>query len=310
MGLDLTRPGLFRSVFYFLLLYALFRWRAYAAAAEEVMLWREAALFGLSLLNAFYVTRILSQNLIYLERTYVPALIYALAAVGYTTTELTLTTSAVAFLLILALDSMVRSYKKESDPGHFLNASIALGAAPLLYAPAVVFVWLLPVGLILFKQGGRSVATAILGYLLPVFFLSYIRWGMGGDFSDTVRHVFAQLSPSVSGAGIWETMRVWDKVLAGIFLFLAFIGGVEFSRRRSGVRRRAVRGYVLFVWVAVLCAVLVALPGRGLELLPVAAVPLAAIIPACFNRRAGWWPNLLYTVMMMSVVVYNLRFLL
>ncbi len=310
MGFDLTRPGLFRSVFYFLLLYALFRWRAYATAGEEIMVWQKAALFGLSILNAFYVTRILSQNLIYLERTYVPALVYALAAMGYTTTGLTLTTSAVAFLLIFALDNMIRSYKKESDPGHFLNASIALGAAPLLYAPAAIFVWLLPAGLILFKQGGRSVATAILGYLLPVFFLSYIRWGMGGDFLDTVRHIFAQLAPAVSGAGIWDTMTVWDKVLAGIFLFLTLAGGFGFVRRRSGVRRRAVRGYVLFVWMALFCAVLVALPGRGLELLPIAAVPMAAIIPACFNRRAGWWPNLLYTVMMMSVVVYNLRFLL
>lgn len=40
-------------------------------------------------------------------------------------------------------------------------------------------------------------------------------------------------------------------------------------------------------------------------MLPILAVPLSAIIPACFNRKSGWWPNLLYLLMLWSVAIYN-----
>lgn len=325
MSLDLTRPSLFRSVLYFLMLYALFRIREYTAVEpalpsgemmpleswftrffERHLVWKEIALLLLTFLNAFYITRILSRNLIYLERTYVPALIYLAVALGYTVSGLTPIALAVSFLLVFAVDDMIKSYKKEENFGYFLHASVALGLAPILYAPAAIFVLLLPVGFVLFRQNGRSVATAILGYLLPLFFCSYVLWGMGEDFSETVRRIFSIVTASSPGELFIFRMQPWDYALAGLFLFLTAVALVHFSRNRATMRRRSLRGYTIFIWTLVIALGMTALPCRSLDMLPIVAVPLAAVIPACFNRKSGWWPNLLYVLMIGSVVAYNL----
>ncbi len=329
MGIDWTRPGLFRSVVYFLLLLALFRLRAYAGGEtgtglEEMMplgrwladlfegraVWRETMLALLSLLNAFYITRILSQNLIYLERTYVPALIYGMIALGYAVSEATPATLTAAFLLIFALDNLIRSYRRESHPGYFLNASVALGLMALLYAPAAVLGLLLPVGLVLFKQNWRGAATAVIGFLLPLFFCSYVLWGMGGDFGETARQIGDRLTAPAAGESPISWMQPWDYALAGLLVLLTVVAPVHLFTGRTSMRRRSVRGHTLFFWTLVLVAGMTVLPTRSLDLLPIAAVPLAALIPACFNRRSGWWPNLLFALMLGSVILYNLRFLL
>ena len=329
MGIDWTRPGLFRSVFYFLLLGVLFRVRAHTGIDPvdlqpdilplgtwfvrfftEHPVWNEAVIAVLSLLNAFYITRILSQNLIYLERTYVPALIYGMIALGYAVSQQTPVMLAAASLFIFALDNLIRSYRRENHPGYFLHASVALGLMPLLYAPAVVLGVLLPVGLVLFKQNWRGAVTAVTGYLLPLFFCSYVLWGMGGDFGETARQIGARLTAPAAGGSLFFRMQLWDYALAGLLVLLTVVALVHLFTGRTSMRRRSVRGHTLFIWTLVLVAGMTAFPTRSLDLLPVAAVPLAALIPACFNRRSGWRPNLLYALMLGSVILYNLRFLL
>ncbi|MDR0954332.1 MAG: hypothetical protein LBM20_02990 [Rikenellaceae bacterium] len=334
MSIDLTRPSLFRSILYFGLLYALFCFREYGAAqafgvgtADAAMaglmplgqwlaewfavhtVWNEIVSFLLCLLNAFYLTRILARNLIYRERTYIPALIYLIVARGYALSGGTIIGLAVAFLLILAFDNMIQSHGRAHYSGYFLHAGVALGLAPILYAPAVVFLLLLPLGFMLFRQNGRNVVIALLGYLLPIFFASYILWGMGDDFGATLRQLFASLVTSASEGGlpgVIARMGPWDYGLLGLLLLLTVTALVQFGQNRESMRRRALRGNTLLVWMLILAVGMTALPGRSAVVLPIVAVPLAAIIPACFNRRTGWWPNLLYALMIGSIIGYNI----
>ena len=326
MGIDFTRPNLFRAILYFLLLYLLFRFRdlypgGVIETAEDPMMplqhglagffgkhpfWREIAMLGLCLSNAFGITRILSRNLIYLERTFVPALIYPLVALGYSSSAMTPVTLMAAFLVIFAIDSMIKSHKREENFGYFLHASVALGFAPLLYAPSVVFLLLLPIGCSLFRQNWRSIVTAILGYFLPVFFCSYVFWGMGDDFGGTIRQIITVITTRSGEAFFVLRMEAWDYVLAGLFLVLTVLAMAGFSRTRTQLRRRAIRGFAVFGWTLLLTLGMSLLPGGSPDLLPILAVPLAALIPAAFNRKSGWYPNLLYLSMIWIVVAYNL----
>jgi hypothetical protein len=334
MSIDITRPSLFRSILYFGLLYLLFRFREYGSAEAFVVgtagaamaglmplgqwlaewfaahgVWTEMVLFLLSLLNAFYLTRILARNLIYRERTYIPALIYLIVAQGYALSGGTVVGLTVAFLVIMAFDNMIQSHGRAHHAGYFLHAGVALGLAPILYAPAVLFLLLLPLGFVLFRQNRRNVMIALLGYLLPIFFSSYILWGMGDDFGATLRQLFAGLVTPASGGdlpGVIARMGPWDYGLLGLLLLLTVTALVQFSQNRETMRRRALRGNTLLIWMLFLAVGMTALPGRSAVVFPIVAVPLAAIIPACFNRRSGWWPNLLYALMIGSVISYNL----
>lgn len=324
MNIDFTRPSLFRAMLYFLLLYILFRYRDWGVEPvlppdggmmplEKWMtgfftghpIWKEIYQGVISLLSIFSLSRILSRNMIYLERTFVPALIFPLVALGYATSAVTPVTLTVAFLLVFTVGNMINAYKREGNSSFFLHAAIALGFAPLIYAPAAVFFLLLPIGFILFRQNWRSVITASLCYFVPLALCSYILWGMGENFGDTTRQIVSIITTPSSETLFIFRMDVWDYILAGVFLLLTLFGISHFFSGQTQIRRRSLRGFTIFVWVLILSCGMLALPCRSLDMLPILAVPLSAIIPACFNRKSGWWPNLLYLVMLWSVVIYN-----
>ena len=325
MSIDFTRPSLLRTVLYFVVFYAIFRGREFLPAdpqqAASTMMPLEAALAGFfgrhivltevvtfffAFLNAFYITRILSRNLIFLERTYLPALVYLLVATGYTSSQLSVIMLAVSFLVIYAIDSMIRSHKKSGNFGHFLHASVVLGLAPLLYAPSVIYFGLLLVGFAVFRKDGRSIVISLAGYLLPIFFCSYILWGMKEPFLLTVQQIGTIVTTPDPEALFIFRMTAWDYALTALFLLLTIIGLVNFAQKYKSMRSRAQNGYRMFAWSLVVALGMVALPCRSLDMLPMLAVPLAVIIPACFNRQLGWVPNLLYILLMGSMLAYNL----
>ena len=324
MNVDFTRPSLFRAMLYFLLLYILFRYRGWGVELvlppdggmmplEKWMtsfftghpLWKEVYQLVISLFSIFSLSRILSRNMIYLERTFVPALIFPLVAWGYASSAVTPVTLTVAFLLVFTVANMINAYKREGNSSFFLHAAIALGFAPLIYAPAVVFILLLPIGFILFRQNWRSVITASLCYFVPLALCSYILWGMGENFGNTTRQIVSIITAPTSETLFIFRMDVWDYILAGVFLLLTLFGISHFFSGQTQIRRRSLRGFTIFVWILVLSCGMLALPCRSLDMLPILAVPLSAIIPACFNRKSGWWPNLLYLLMLWSVIIYN-----
>lgn len=325
MSIDFTRPNLFRALLYFLLLYLLFRSREWFVAEPAVFadvamgspgvwlagffenhpVWKEIFLFVVMFSTAFSITRILSRNLIYLERTFVPVMIYPLVALGYSSSPATPVVALAALLLVFAVDNIIKAYKQEANSGFFLNASVALGTALLIYPAAVVFFFLLPVGFILFRQSWRSVIVALFGYFFPIALYSYIQWGMGYPFMETAVEMFFAILRSDSGGGLFR-MGIWEYVLSGFFLFLTVFALIEFFRGQTKIRRRTLRGFVTFSWTLLFALSLFALPCRSVDMFPLLAVPLAAVIPAAFNRKSGWFPNLLYILMIWIVLSYNL----
>ena len=329
MSFDITRQSLLRTVFYFLLLFVLFSGREYlfmpVAAPPDgdgtimplqarllrflsAFPWTVPVLtFLLVFVDSFFLTRIIARNLIFLERTYMPSLIYLMVSLGYYAAAGSVITLAVAFLVMYAAESMILSYKRRAQFGYFFHAGVALGAAPLLYAPAAVFGILLPVGLGLFRKQWRDGAVALTGFLLPLFFTSYVYWGMGEPFSTVVRQIAAALTSEFPAKDFFHGQDpLWGYVLSGIFLTVLVVSLATFVRRRKKMRNRSFKAYLLFVWMLVAVATLFALPGRSLDMLPLAAVPLAMIVPTYFNRRTGLWPNLLYALMMFALLAYNL----
>ena len=326
MSIDFTRPNLFRAIFYFLLLYAFFRCRelfhAEPVAVDATFLmplgkglsgflsghpvWKEIYLFLLSFFSALSLTRILSRNMIYRERTFLPVVVFPLVAFGYTSSAVTPAALTAAFLLVFAAGNMIKSHKREENISYFLHAAVALGFATLLYAPSVVFFLLLPVGFALFRQNGRSIVAATFGYFLPLFFCSYVLWGMGENFGDTTRRMLSILMTPSSETLFVFRMEAWDFVLSGLFLLLALLARIGFAKGQVRIRRRALRGFFLFFWMLVVSFGMVILPCRSLDMLPVLAVPLAAVIPVVFTRKNGWFSNLLYLLMVWSVIIYNL----
>lgn len=54
---------------------------------------------------------------------------------------------------------------------------------PLVYAPALPLLLLLPLAVLLFRRTFREVVVATAGLLLPIFTACYVSWGSGAEFT-------------------------------------------------------------------------------------------------------------------------------
>lgn len=339
MSLDLTRQSLLKTLLYFVLLAAIF-WGAelfhpersgLVAAAHADLLIAPAAGMPLGTLidswlghfpvigillssllvfvNSFFVTRIVIRNVIFLERTYMPAIIYLLVSSGYYNSYMSFRPLLVALLLLIAVEIIFKSYNyKGLATGAYMVVGFIFGTAGAIYAPALFLVALLPVALVLFRLFDlREWVAAFGGWLLPLFFSAYGVWLAGGDFAG----VFSEcrevlLTPkSLPPVGLFSSFE-WT--FFGCVAVLFVLSMLTFFGRSRSYKLKPFKVYIFFIWMLVVAVlILTFVPSRSFYQLPIVAIPLAVIIPTYFNsRKPNFVSNFLYMLMMGCAVVIHL----
>ena len=81
---------------------------------------------------------------------------------------------------------------------------------------------------------------------------------------------------------------------------------VIFARQAHSMRTRPYKSYLYFIWILFFSALPLIPPGRSVGELMLLAVPLAVIIPTCFNRRESTWLGIAYLLLLVSMIAYNL----
>jgi hypothetical protein len=339
MSLDLTRQSLLKTLFYFVLLAVIF-WGAelvqparsgVVAAAHAAPVVAPTAGMPLGTLidswvgfvpgigillssflvfvNSFFVTRIVIRNVIFLERTYMPAIIYLLVSSGYYNSYMSFRPLLVAFLLLLAVEMIFRSYNfKGLATGQYLTIGFILGVAGVIYAPVLLLVALIPVGFVIFRLFDlREWVAAFGGWLLPMFFSAYVVWCFGGEFLSVFRSCRdALMTPLKLPAARLFSSFEWTFIGCMAVLFVLSI--ITFLGRSRSYKLKPFKVYIFFIWMFVVSVlILVFVPCRSLYQLPILAIPLSVIIPTYFNsRKPNFLSNFLYALLMGCAVVIHL----
>ncbi len=325
MNFDITRQSLFKTILFFLIFYVFFRGREYFYPAadpgyllplpwpgeklREFLLLRpvlsEGVLFAFTFLNGFYITRIITRNMLLLERTYMPALVYLFFSAGITTGSAAPLLAMVGYLVIFATDSFISSHKKREQFHFFFHASVALGIIPLLFAPGVALLLMLPVCLLLYRRQWRDIVVSVVGYLLPFGIVSYVLWGMGENFSALWYDLTGNLRLSLPGHGL-TPYPYWDYAFYALVLFVSVLSLRSFAKGYKNMRSRASNGYRTFLWLLPFMFLMLPAVAQPWMLLPLLAIPLSLVVPTYFNRIGGALPNLVYLLFTGCFILYNL----
>ncbi len=339
MSLDLTRQSLLKTLIYFVFLAVIF-WGAefvhplrsgIAAAAHGEQITAPPAgtplgtlidhwigyVPGIGVLlssllvfvNSFFVTRVVIRNVIFLERTYMPAIIYLLVCSGYYNSYMSFRPLLVALLVLTAVEIIFKSYNcKTLATGSYLTVGFIIGTAGAIYVPALLLAGLIPVGLVLFRLFDiREWIAAFGGWAMPLFFSAYGVWITGGDFTDVISEYRQALTTPLTlpPASLFSSFE-WTFIGCIAVLFVLSI--VTFLGRRRSYKLKPFKVYIFFIWMLAIAALILAfVPCRSLYQLPILAVPLAVIIPTYFNsRKPNFVSNFLYVLMMGCAVVIHL----
>lgn len=261
--------------------------------------------------NSVLLVRIVSRNMILTDRSYMPMIIYLLVSAGCYLGSSSLSALIISSLMIYSFDRMLVSFRRVIQYGSLFNSTLLLGIALLIWSHTVVYIPLLVVALVLFKKGWREWIVAWMGLILPLVICSYVYWGMGYSFTYVCVCLWNCLLAVGMPGGFMDVWKHPELMLFGVISLLTIIlSQVSFWRRASTIRTRAYKSYIYFLWILLFSALLFVIPGRSVTDLPLLAIPLAIIIPSYFIRNSGWVPNLIYLLMVGSIVVYNLLALL
>lgn len=343
MHVDLTRHSLGWTLLLFAGLTALFWMRGVAAPLPEagafstqmpLGLWidRAGAWLPLGLRNLLIVlivfwnglllTRVMSRNMLVLERTYMPFILYLLVACGLSFGRTSLAPYVAAGLLVTAFDLMVGSFRRVVVYAKSFDSALLTGLSALVYGPAAVYALLLPCSLILFRKGWREWLTTTVGLALPFLIASYVYWGLGEPFLHVWNLWLQEMSERLGSPFFWQQtseafragsvagsqgalalmIAAWVPIVLVTWAALAV-----FLFKARSMRTRPYKTYLYFVWILFFSLLLGVTPGGSAAELPLLAAPLAIVMPTYFNRFGGKWPgNGAYLLLLGCVILYNL----
>ena len=229
--------------------------------------WSKFAAGFMLLFTGMCAGRITIRYNLYTVGTCLPIPLYAIVACGIATGGNYLAGFAASMLLSLATKNYCRAFCNGYGFDAIFRASLYLGLMPLIYAPALPLLLLLPLAVL----------------LLPVFTACYVSWGTGAEFTAPLiklgqsaiegmpLHLFLDIPlPALVMAG---GIVLLD--LTALFFFLADIYA-------AGTKPRFILFYnigILILTLAVLCS-----PAATPEAFALLAVPSAILIPVFFVR--------------------------
>ena len=145
--------------------------------------WSKFAAGFMLLFTGMCAGRITIRYNLYTVGTCLPIPLYAIVACGIATGGNYLAGFAASMLLALATKNYCRAFCNGYGFDAIFRASLYLGLMPLIYAPALPLLLLLPLAVLLFRRTFREVVVATAGLLLPIFTACYVSWGSGAEFT-------------------------------------------------------------------------------------------------------------------------------
>lgn len=311
--MDITRSSLLSTLLYSALLIVLF-WSGEAAQVSEVGGFVPRHYIGalLVFVLSMMTARIAIKRVIYLERTYMPSVLYVLVCSSFRINVLSITPLLCAMLIAQAVSLLIKSHRfSHIASKQIVSAATYFGVAVLIYPAMVYIAPLLFIGLVMFRRFMvREWIVAIVGLVFPLFMYFLWIWVSGGDvvevwssFVDTLTYSDGSVDALMLGGKI----SGWQYCFLFVCLLLLVLTFVRFFRQRQLYKKHSRRSFAFFSFFVVWSiAVMLFSPVRQLSMLPIVAIPFAIVIPTYFAfSRPTFFMNFIYLMLLLSAVAIH-----
>lgn len=260
-------------------------------------------------INAFFVTRLVVSNVIFLERSYMPSIIYLLISSGYYSSSISFAPLLATLMLLIACQLTLRSYNdKGLASGSYLTIGFMVGMAGVIYSPLLLMVVILPIVLSIFRLPNiREWVAAFGGWVMPVFLSCYVVWLCGGEFTGALTDMWKSAMHRLPLPRP-EHLDLIEWTFIGCTALLTIMAVITFITHHSQFKPKQFKAYILMIWILVIGTLITTLlPGGSLIMLPIIALPLAVIIPTYFcSRKPNFYTNFIYALMVGCALMIHL----
>lgn len=262
-------------------------WPLLSGAASVVMLSAAGFLTGRSSVRAE----------LYPIRCFLAMPLFGVAGCGLVLSYDYLTQSLTLLLIALASRNFYNSFHRHYCFDRMFRGSLYTGLLPLIYAPAVGLLLLIPLVILLFRRTLREAVVALTGALLPLFFVSFAHWAAGGGFDDPARQIAAALT-APSHYRFFDGLTLFSLIGWGLILFL-LICSVAAVLMNIHTLRTKPRNILLYNSYYLLIAAGIAFaPGSTTVTTALAAPAVATLLPVALTRFNSTVSAMFYMVLL------------
>lgn len=327
MSLHLSRQGPYATMLFLVLLIIVFWTSSLGAQPVEIPAYTpfeqwvdaqindnpiisELLLAILVFFTSILIARLTIRSVIFIERSYMPALIYLVVSTGYYVSPYTLRPMLAALMLTHAVKWILRSYsRKRVASGDYVVAGFWFSMAIIFFLPAIVALPMLFVGLVMFRFWDIREWIAVLAGIVFPFVVSLIIYSlMRVDLLLMFDGVFGKMGYDDGVFNFLASINALHWTFIGVILVLFLLSVANFFVRRKSFSSKPYLSYLYFIWFALVSVIVsVVLPVRTVYILPVIALPLAVLLPSYFNgRQPTFLSNFLYAMFIVTAIAISL----
>lgn len=234
---------------------------------------------------------------LYPVRCFLAMPLFGVAGCGMVLSYDYLTQSLTLLLIALASRNFYNSFHRHYCFDRMFRGSLYTGLLPLIYAPAVGLLLLIPLVILLFRRTLREAVVALTGALLPLFFVSFAHWAAGGGFDDPARQIAAALT-APSHYRFFDGLTLFSLIGWGLILFL-LICSVAAVLMNIHTLRTKPRNILLYNSYYLLIAAGIAFaPGSTTVTTALAASAVATLLPVALTRFNSTVSAMFYMVLL------------
>lgn len=261
---------------------------------------------------SFQVARLAIRNVIYLERTYMPSMIFVIVSAAFYSTKYSLAPLLATFFFVLAFSQGLRSYPvKTIASRRILTAGFFLGTAAFIYPPAIYFAPLIYVMLSMFRVDKlKEWIVGTVGVGLPFGIYFFTLWVMQRNVGFAWEQFYRAitLNDMTIEPLLSNPLNIVQYTFVGVLVVLFVLSIIRFLRNAKAYKRRSALGFGFFVIATVwtICVMFFS-PVRSLFMLPILGLGLSIVIPTYFAaNRPTFWTNFLYALLLFSSIAIHL----
>lgn len=336
--MNLTRVSLFSVTLYSALLVILFWWGSTVSDSAHLFdfqslgieLWSmPMVFFGVELDTSSVIAKIIGsfltfqislevarlaiKGVIYMERTYMPSVIFVLISSSYYNITSSLPALISTLLFTLAFTTLYKGYLvKHIITRNIFIASVNMGLAVLFMPSMLYFTPLLILYLVLFRNFDiREWITAIVGVALPVALGFLYLWVFNTENLASSFEMFCnslQLNDGSTRSMMQGELNAVQYTFIGITLLLFVLSILRFRSVRKNYKRRSALGLRFFIYFSLWAGIIIlASPVRCLYMMPILALPLSIVIPSYYAaKKSNFFSNSLYFLLLLSAIAIHL----
>ena len=264
-----------------------------------------AITFSLVLIMIFLVTNFNTSHFFINERTFLPSTIYLLMTALFPHYQILNPVLPASVFLMLAIRTIIDSYRKPGIAHNFFDASFMIGTGSLFYANLIWFGVLIFIGIAIFRTGNiRELIISLIGLISPFILTAGVYFISGLDiislkdtfvfnlFSESEKYSFPGLV--IIGIVILEII-----VLVSLVFLFSTINNKKIKSRKT---------FTTLIWTIVIClAVYFAVPSASVELIWLMAIPVSYILAHYFIfSRNKIVPEIAFSIIFLVIILMQI----